>query len=174
MQVSLIAALDRGRLMGSAAGHLPWRLPRDVAHFRETTAGKWLLIGRRTYEEMDGWFTNQTPLVLSRDAGYVPQRPFHRVFTGAGAALGFARASGVSEVLVAGGAQVFATSLPMATRLILTRLEARYEVVGGVYFPNFEDSGEWCLIHAEKWPADAENAAAMRLEIYERKTTAHP
>ena len=155
--------------MGSAAGHLPWRLPRDVAHFRAATAGKWLLIGRRTYEEMDGWFTDQTPLILSRDPDYRPQRPFHRVFTDVRAALEFARESGAGEVVVAGGAQVFAASLPMATRLILTRIDARYEVADGVHFPDFEGTGEWRVVHAENWPADAENPAAMRLEYLERR-----
>jgi dihydrofolate reductase len=170
MQVSLIAAMDRDRLMGSQSGHLPWRLPRDAAHFRASTAGKWLLLGRRTYEEMDGWFTDQTPLVLSHDADYLPQHPFHRVFTRVTAALDFARASHAGEVIVVGGAQIFAATIGMATRLILTRIESRYEVADGVYFPNFKGSAEWRLVHAENWPADEENAVAMRLELYEKKT----
>ena len=58
----------------------------------------------------------------------------------------------------------------MATRLILTRIESRYEVADGVYFPNFKGSAEWRLVHAESWPADEENAVAMRLELYEKKT----
>lgn len=155
--------------MGSAAGHLPWRLPRDVAHFRAATAGKWLLLGRRTYEEMDGWFTDQTPLILSRDPDYRPLRPFHRVFTDVRAALEVARASGAGEVVVVGGAEIFAATMPMATRLILTRIDARYEVADGVYFPEFETSGEWRLVHAEDWPADAENPVAMRLEYHEKR-----
>jgi len=169
MQVSLIAAMDRDRLMGSASGRLPWRLPRDIAHFRAATAGKWLLLGRRTYEEMDGWFTDQTPLILSRDPDYLPQRPFHRVFTEIRTALDFARASGVGEVVVVGGAQTFAATMEVATRLILTRIEASYEVVGGVYFSEFEKSGEWHPVHAEDWPRDDENSVAMRLEYYEKR-----
>lgn len=169
MQVSLIAAMDKNRLMGSAAGQLPWHLPRDVAHFRAATAGKWLLLGRRTYEEMDGWFTDQTPLILTRDADYVPQRAFHRVFTDVREALEFARSSGAGEVVVVGGGEIFAATMPMATRLILTRIDARYEVADGVYFPAFEETGEWRLVHAEDWPADAENAVPMRFEIRERR-----
>lgn len=169
MQVSFVAAIDRNRLMGSEAGHLPWRLPRDIAHFRAVTAGQWLLLGRRTYEEMDGWFTDQTPLVLSRDPDYRPQRPSHRVFAGVNAALDFARASGADEVVAVGGARIFAAALEAATRLILTRIEAVYEVADGVYFPDFEKSGEWRLVHAEHWPSDSKNPVAMRLEYYERR-----
>jgi dihydrofolate reductase len=169
MQVSLIAAMDRERLMGSASGRLPWRLPGDIAHFRAATAGKWLLLGRTTYEEMEGWFTDQTPLILTRKADYQPQRPFHRVFTGVRGALDFARASGVGEVVVVGGAAVFAATMEVATRLILTRIEHSYDVPGGLYFPDFETSGEWHRVYAEAWPADDENAVAMRLEYYERR-----
>lgn len=169
MQVSLIAAMDRDRLMGSQSGHLPWHLPRDTAHFRHATAGKWLLLGRRTYEEMDGWFTDQTPLILSRAADYSPRRPFHRVFREVRSALDFARDSGVDEVIVVGGAQTFATSLELATRLILTRIEARYELSDGVYFPDFEKSGDWSRVYAENWSSDPENPVAMRLEYFERQ-----
>lgn len=171
MQVSLIAAIDRNGLMGSEGGHIPWHLPRDIAHFRAATAGKWLLLGRRTYEEMDGWFTDQTPLILSRDATYSPQRSFHRVFTELRSALAFARASGTGEVIVVGGSQIFAACLEVATRLILTRIEAAYEVANGVYFPDFETAGEWHRVHAENWPPDLTNPVAMRLEYYERHDT---
>ncbi len=174
MQVSFVVAIDRNRLMGSEAGHLPWRLPRDVAHFRAVTAGKWLLLGRRTYEEMDGWFADQTPLVLSRDPDYRPQHPSHRVFTGVDATLDFARASGVGEVVVVGGARIFAAALETATRLIVTRIEAVYEVADGVYFPDFEKSREWRLVHAEHWPPDSENPVAMRLGYYERRKDTLP
>ncbi len=169
MQVSLIAAMDRDRLMGTASGRLPWRLPRDIAHFRGATAGKWLLLGRRTYEEMDGWFTDQTPLILSRDQDYEPQRPFHRVFTEVRTALNFARASGVGEVIVAGGAATFAATMESATRLILTRIDASYLVADGVYFPDFEKSDEWHRVYAEDWPSDTENPVAMRLEYHEKR-----
>ncbi|MCB1078710.1 MAG: dihydrofolate reductase, partial [Verrucomicrobiae bacterium] len=72
MKISMIAALDRNRVIGTGNGGLPWRLPRDVSHFREYTQGKHLLIGRRTYEEMLGWFSDQVPIVLTHRRDYQP------------------------------------------------------------------------------------------------------
>ena len=72
-QLTLIAAIDQNRLLANEH-RIPWHLPRDIAHFRNYTKEKWLLLGRRTFEEMRGWFrAGHTPLVLTRHPDYVPE-----------------------------------------------------------------------------------------------------
>ncbi|WP_172683075.1 dihydrofolate reductase [Verrucomicrobium spinosum] len=71
-ELTLIAAVDENLLLATAQG-IPWKLPDDVAHFRAYCAGKWLLLGRHTYEDMTGWFKpDQHPLVLTSTCGYEP------------------------------------------------------------------------------------------------------
>ena len=55
LKVTAIAAMTRDRVIGTGQG-IPWNLPEDHAHFRAYTAGKTLLIGRTTFQEMLGWF----------------------------------------------------------------------------------------------------------------------
>jgi hypothetical protein len=69
--ITLIAVLSEDGFISSGTG-VPWDLPADKAHFRAYTAGKWLLLGRKTYEEMLGWFRDHTPLVLTRQEDYTP------------------------------------------------------------------------------------------------------
>src|SRR5690606_10330579 len=152
---------------GSDSGGIPWDLPRDRAHFRERTAGRWLLVGRRTYLEMEGWFGERVPIVLTRQPGFRPHHPGHRVAASPAAALALARAGGAGELLVCGGAQVYAATLPLADRLVLTRIGLRPEVPDPVRFPDFEGSGEWRLRYAETWPA-ADGGPSARREVYER------
>jgi dihydrofolate reductase len=69
MQVTMIAAMDEERAL-SRGGRVPWDLPADVAMFRGYCEGKALLAGRRTWEQMAGWFREgQLPLVLTRRSG---------------------------------------------------------------------------------------------------------
>lgn len=168
MLVTMIAAVANRGVIGSAAGGIPWNLPRDRAHFRACTGGKWMLTGRRTYEEMDGWFTDQTPLVLTRDSGYRTFQPAHRAVPTVFAAIDFARRSGVSELMVCGGAGVYVSAIRLADRLLLTRIGCDVDVPDPVFFPDFEHSGEWRLGAAETWPTDAENPYPMRLEVHSR------
>ena len=75
MKLSLIAAMDENKLIGSAEGGLPWQgIEQDRDHFRSYVEGKALLLGRKTFEEMKGWFdTAHRPYILTRDRNYVPE-----------------------------------------------------------------------------------------------------
>ncbi len=165
MLVSLIAALAEGRILGSARGGIPWDHPRDRAHFRAATTGKWVLVGRRTYEEMEGWFGDRTPVVLSRDPGFRPRWPAHRCAPSMAAALDLVAANGAGELIVCGGARVYAAALPFADRLLLTRLALTVAVDDPLRFPDFDSAGRWRLVHAEAWP-EAGGVPAARFEIH--------
>ncbi|MCB1206246.1 MAG: dihydrofolate reductase [Verrucomicrobiae bacterium] len=167
MIVSLIAALASDRVIGSASGKIPWDHPRDRVHFRTRTAGNWLLVGRRTYDEMEGWFGKRIPIVLTRDPDFRPFSPAHRVARDPAAALALARGNGAKELIVCGGAEIFASLLPFSDRLLLTRLDLVAQVPDPVRFPDFSKSGDWKLAYLEQWSGDAENIAA-RYEVHER------
>ncbi len=166
--LTLIAALAEDRVIGSASGGIPWDLPRDRAHFRARTEGRWLLVGRRTYAEMEGWFGDRTPIILTKQPDFRPRHPAHRVVASPAAALDLARANGVGELIVCGGAEVYAATLPLAGCLVLTRIGLHVDIPDPVRFPDFESSGEWRLSHTETWPA-ADGGPAARCEIHARK-----
>ena len=167
MKVSMIAAMDENRLIGSGSG-IPWHLPRDQRHFRAYTAGKALLLGRRTFEEMLGWFTDQRPIVLSRDTTYAPAKapPGLGVAGSLAGACDLASAAGERELVVLGGAQIYKLALPIADELILTEVHAEFE--GGAYFPSFGEE-DWREVARERFEADADNAYAMSFVTYRRR-----
>jgi dihydrofolate reductase len=165
-KLTLIAALDENRLLANAQG-IPWKLPRDVAHFRAYTQGKWLLLGRRTYEEMTGWFTDHTPLVLSSQCGYEPN--IGRAVASVPQALALAQLAGESELICCGGAQVFATALPYADKLVLTKVHHDFPAGGKpVYFPEFNEN-EWKTIDSQEHTSDVDHAYAMSIMILKRR-----
>jgi len=173
MVITLIAALARGRLIGSAAGRIPWDIPRDREHFRAYTAGKWLLVGRLTYEEMDGWFGERIPLVLTEEVAYPTDSPAHRAVSSVSMAIALARDHGAAELVVCGGASVYALSLPLADRLILTRIDLDATVTAPVRFPDFETDPSWQRCYREIWVTESGNPSAT-LEVWERVRKGRP
>ncbi|MDB4589574.1 dihydrofolate reductase [Verrucomicrobiales bacterium] len=160
----MIAAMTAQRVIGTGKG-IPWHLPRDQAHFRTYTAGKAMLLGRRTYEEMIGWFTTQTPIVLTRDSGRTLEgSPL--VVTSVEAAIEAAQHSRASELVVSGGAQIYTAALDYADSLVLTLVDT--DVEGSAQFPEFSPSENWCCSETEWYAADAENAYAMEIQRWER------
>jgi dihydrofolate reductase len=162
VRLTLIAAVSEDGYISRGRG-VPWDLPTDRVHFRAATAGRWLLLGRRTYEEMLGWFRDQTPLVLTRDAGFVP--PVGKAVREVAQALELAAEAGVEEIFVCGGSAAYELALPLAGRLLITQVATR--LGAGVAFPKIERPS-WQLISSREHPADAENAFAMRFEEYRR------
>lgn len=159
--LTLIAAMDENRLLANEHG-IPWHLPRDVAHFREYTKDKWLLLGRRTFEEMRGWFREgHTPLVLTRQHDYTPK--IGRAVVTVVEALALAAHAGQTELVCCGGAQVFSAALSHADRLVLTRVQATFPPgTSPVYFPQWSPH-EWEITSEATCPTDPGNACAMRI-----------
>lgn len=167
----MIAAMAQGRVIGSENGEIPWSLPRDQAHFREYTQGKWVLVGRKTYEEMTGWFGDRTPIIITRKKGYTPAHSWHRVSSDVREAIRLAQSSGARELVVIGGSSLYQAALPFANRLVLTRIDAEFSVEKPVTFPDYQSASDWSLIFREDWQPDPENPHRMELEIFDRRTS---
>lgn len=163
-RLTLIAAIDQQRLLATEKG-IPWRLPRDIAFFREYTAGKWLVLGRKTYGQMRGWFKEgHKPLILTSSPTLEPVRG-QKVRT-LQEALTIAKDSGAEEVVCCGGAQVYAECLPQADTLILTLIHHTFPAgEKPVYFPEWQNQG-WQEISREYHAADENNAWAMEFVTY--------
>jgi dihydrofolate reductase len=167
MKISMIAALDENRLIASASG-IPWSLPRDSRHFREYTADKAMLLGRRTFDEMTGWFTTQRPIVVTRQESDVPADPPAglTVVGSVEAAIAHARRADEAELVVSGGAQIYELALPFADELVLTEIHGEFD--GDRYFPAFAAS-DWEVVARQHFEADAENSHAMSVVTYRRR-----
>lgn len=119
-----------------------------------------MLLGRRTFEEMSGWFQTQTPIVLTRDPNYVVKNG-HSAQT-VEQAIQLAQTAGATELVVSGGASIYKLALPHADELVLTIVQA--EIDGAAYFPDYEAQGAWKVIDQEAFPADRDNAYPIEIK----------
>lgn len=135
MRISLIVAVAENGVIGRD-GDLPWRIPADLRFFKETTMGKPIVMGRKTFESIGRALPGRTNIVISRDSSFAADDIV--VVGDLEAAL--VVAGDVPEVMVIGGAQVYALALPRADRIYLTEVHAA--PVGDVGFPEL-DPGVW-------------------------------
>lgn len=161
--LTLIAAVSADGFISTGQG-VPWDLPKDREHFRSVTRGQWLLIGRRTYQEMLGWFkAGHRPLVLTKAPDFTP--PVGQAVADLDSALETAAQGGARELFVCGGGAAYATAMPRADRLILTHVGTHLH--SGVPFPTL-DPEIWRVVSRRDSPADAENPFGMVFAAYER------
>lgn len=162
MRVNLVVAIDRSGTIG-ADGALPWRLSADLRRFREITAGHPLVMGRRTHESIGRPLPGRLNIVLSRDPDYTA----HGCVVRESLDSALAMCAELEEVMVVGGAQVYAEALPLARRLFLTEVDA--EAVGEVRFPAFCRE-EWRETRRETHPADEQNEFPFSFVVLEKRS----
>jgi dihydrofolate reductase len=166
MIVSLIAALSRNRVIGNDGG-LPWHLPEDLRYFARTTRGKPVIMGRRTYESVGRPLPGRLNIVISRRPDL--QIEGARVVGDPEAAL--EAAAPAEEVMICGGAAIYAAFLPRADRLYLTLVDT--EIEGDTFFPEIDD-GEWVTLSREQHGADAAHAHPLTFLVLERRRASGP
>ncbi len=149
-EVTLIAAVARNGVIG-ADGGIPWHLPEDFAHFKATTLGHTLLMGRATYESIGRPLPGRTTIVLTRDPGWSADG----VLVAASLEEALALADG--EVYVAGGAAVYEAALPHADVQLLSEVDQ--EPAGDTFYPVF-DRTEW--VETERVPHDGFEVVSWR------------
>ena len=162
LRIVLLAALDRAWAIGKDNA-LPWHLPDDLARFKALTLGKPLLMGRKTAQSLGRALPKRRNLVLTR-SGQVPFAGMQAVGS-LEEALAIARDDG-EELCVIGGGDVFAMTLPIATRMHLTWVDTVVEGAD-VFFPRF-DPAHWREATRQAHPADAGHAYAFDFVDYER------
>lgn len=166
VQLSVVVAMARNRVIGRD-GTLPWHLPADLRRFRAITMGKPIVMGRRTHESIGRALPGRRNVVLSRDPAY--RAPGCEVCADLDAAL--ALLAEAPEVMIVGGAALYAEALSRADRLYLTTVEAA--PAGDVLFPAF-DAAEWREVTREDHPADAEHAHPYAFRVLERVSRRAP
>ena len=136
MRIALVAAVARGGVIGRDGG-LPWRLPEDMAHFRDVTMGHPVVMGRRTWESLPERFRplpGRRNVVLTRDPGWSADGAERA----ASLEEALRRLEGESRVSVIGGGEVFAAALPLADELLMTEIDT--DVEGDMFFPFWDRS----------------------------------
>lgn len=159
--ISIIVAVARNGVIGHK-GELPWHLPADMAHFKRTTLGKPLIMGRRTHASIGRALSGRRNLVITRHPTWVADGC--EIYPSLDEAL---EACGeAAEVVVMGGAALYAEALPRAKRLYLTQVHA--DVEGDVFFPEI-DLDEWVEVAHLEHPADVRHAYAFSIVTLERR-----
>ncbi|NWF36699.1 type 3 dihydrofolate reductase [Mariprofundus sp. KV] len=160
--ISLIWGMDRNRLIGKENG-LPWRLPADMAWFKKSTMGKPILMGRKTYESIGRPLPGRTNLILTRqsDLNIEGCTVIHSIDEA------LAEVADADEIMVMGGAEIYALLLDQADRLYITEIDGSFE--GDAWFPEF-DLSLWRETSREEYLPDEKNLYAYAFITMERIT----
>lgn len=158
--VSVIVAVGDGGVIGGNGGLL-WHISEDLRMFRRVTTGHPVVMGRRTFASLGRPLPGRTNVVVTRNSSW---RSDGVVAVGS-LEQALAIFPSEEEVFVIGGGEIYARAMPLADRLYLTRVYARFE--GDVFFPEWEPS-EWRLVSSERFERGEVFTHPFEFQVWER------
>ncbi|MFP8488195.1 dihydrofolate reductase [Gracilimonas sp. Q87] len=130
MKKTIVAAHDPNLVIGKDGG-LPWRYPEDLKHFKNTTLGNTIIMGRGVFEELNEIpLPGRTNIVLSTTKTYDNVETFKSLSDAL-------EAIDEEEVFIIGGGVLYRDALDTADKMIITEIQKEYE--GDTYFPEYRD-----------------------------------
>ncbi|WP_018126295.1 dihydrofolate reductase [Balneola vulgaris] len=130
MILTIVVAHDPNLVIGKEGG-LPWRYPEDLKHFKKTTLGGTMIMGRGVFEEL-----NEIPLPGRKNIVLSTTKTYDNIdtFTSLEAAL---ESLNEEEVFIIGGGVLYRQAIKMADKMVVTQIKKEYD--GDTYFPEYRN-----------------------------------
>jgi len=157
--ISIIAAIGKNNELGKA-NELLWKLPNDMKHFKETTTGKTVIMGRKTFQSIGRPLPNRRNIVVTRDETFA--------IDGIEVAHSLEEALRLvqdeEEAFIIGGGELYNQALPFTQRLYITHVDSAFDA--DTFFP--EITSEWRKVSQEEHGADEAHAFPYSFVVYEK------
>lgn len=145
------------------ANEIPWHIPKDLRRFKKITMGHHIIMGRNTWETLQGVLPGRICVILTRNPNYQVEGGF--VVKTLSEALAFAERNGETEAFVIGGGEVFQDAIQMATRLYISYIHSNSSA--DIFFPEF-DMSLWIEVYREYHESDENNQFAHTFVLYKK------
>jgi len=159
--LSIIVAVAENNVIGKD-NSLIWKLPRDMRHFKETTTGHYIIMGRKTFESNGRPLPNRTNVIITRDKDYKAEGCV--VVHSLDDAIREAKED--SEAFIIGGGVIYDLAMPLVDRIYLTKIHHSFE--GDTFFPEI-NMEEWVVSEKRDFEPDEKNEYPFTILTLNRK-----
>lgn len=159
--LSSIVAVAENNVIGKD-NDLIWKLPRDMRHFKETTTGHYIIMGRKTFESNGRPLPNRTNVIITRDKNYKADGCV--IANSLEDAIKEAKSD--SEAFIIGGGVIYELAMPFVDRIYLTKIHHSFE--GDTFFPEL-NMDEWNITQERFFEPDEKNKYPFTILTLDRK-----
>lgn len=147
MKIIIISAIAKNGVIGRSNGEMPWHIKEEFQHFKSTTLGFPIIMGRNTFETLGKPLKGRINVILTKNTGYRPEFEDLKIFNTLNETLEYFIGQNIEKIFVIGGGKVYAQSIPIADEMILSYMN--FEVEGDIFFPDF-NKDDWEVTKRDK------------------------
>jgi len=138
--ISLIVAIAKNGVIGRASGQMPWHVKDEFKHFKNTTLGFSIIMGRKTFETLGKPLKGRLNIVVSRNQNYKTDFEEVVIKSSLQSAIDYCKELNPEKIFIIGGGEIFKQSIPLADEMIITFM--KFDAEGEIKYPEF-DSKQW-------------------------------
>ena len=163
MVISHLVAVSNNNVIGKN-NDLPWKLKKDLQHFKNYTTGKTIVMGRKTYESIGRPLPNRRNIIISSTIKSIDGA---QVFSSLETALEALKHE--DEIIITGGSYLFNDTADIVNKLVITFVDTSIED-GDVFYSDI-DYEKWDLVEESFFHKDNENEYDFSIKVYEKSTS---
>jgi len=146
LKIIIISAIARNRVIGRSNGEMPWHVKEEFQHFKQTTLGSPLIMGRKTFETLGKPLKGRENIIVTRNLELQLNFEEVKIFHSIKESIQYCRSKNYEKAFIIGGGQIYKQALPLADEMILSYM--KFEAEGDIFFPEFRKEN-WEKISSE-------------------------
>ena len=147
MRIVIIVAIAKNGVIGKANCEMPWHIKEDFQHFKKTTMGFPIIMGRKSFESLGKPLPGRENIVVTRNTNLKYDFDGIKIFYSLQDAVDYTRSLNKDKVFITGGGEIYNQSILFADEMIISHM--KFDVVGEVKFPDF-NVDDWKIISREE------------------------
>ena len=159
MKIIIIVAVAQNGVIGRANGEMPWHVKEDFQHFKRTTIGFPIIMGRKSFESLGQPLKGRENIIVTRNKKLKYNFDEVKIFHSLDSAIDYCKSLNKEKVFVTGGGEIYKQSISLADEMIISYM--KFDAEGEVKFPEFSES-EWNVISKD-------NREEFEIVTYSRK-----
>lgn len=148
MKISIIVAVAKNEVIGKANGEMPWHIKEEFQHFKKTTFGHPVIMGRKTFETLGKPLKGRQNIIVSRNVSYSVSFSDVLIFNSLDNTIEYCREKGEKQIFIIGGGEIYRQAIIFADEMIISRM--KFEADGEVKFPDF-NKNIWKVVSTEDY-----------------------
>lgn len=146
MRIIIIAAIARNGVIGRSNGEMPWHVKEEFQHFKQTTLGSAVIMGRKTFETLGKPLKGRKNIIVTGNRDFITEFNETKICHSLGESIDYCKSEKYKKAFIIGGGQIYKQSMLIADEMILSFM--KFEAEGEVNFPEIKND-IWQLVSSE-------------------------
>jgi dihydrofolate reductase len=146
LKIIIISAIAQNKVIGRSNGEMPWHVKEEFQHFKKTTIGSPIIMGRKTFETLGKPLKERENIIVTRNMDFHVNFEEVKIFHSIKESIKYGESKNYEKAFIIGGGQIYQQALSLADEMILSYM--KFEAKGDIFFPEFRKEN-WEKISSE-------------------------